>query len=75
MAIEDSNRGSRRELTKYRIVLAAAVIGLAGTAWLMNAAYQQHVRVLQIGDATGERLQMRGLIGQPTQEGARHEQR
>lgn len=76
MAIEDSNRGSRRELTKYRIVLAAAVAGLFSTGWMIQTAYEQHIKVLQIGDQTGERLQMRGLLGQPEhQEGAQHEQR
>ena len=55
------------------MTFAAAVIGLAGAGWMMNAAYQEHVRVLQIGDETGHRLQMRGP--NHDQEGARHEQR
>ena len=73
MAETNVTGGARRELTKYRVTFAAAVIGLAGAGWMMNAAYQEHVRVLQIGDETGHRLQMRGL--NHDQEGARHEQR
>jgi hypothetical protein len=38
---------------------------------MIQAAYSQHVQVLNIGDQTGERLQMRGLI--ENQEGAQHE--
>ena len=55
------------------MTFAAAVIGLAGAGWMFQAAYEQHIKVLQIGDQTGERLQMRGLIQH--QEGAQHEQR
>ncbi|NMY43754.1 hypothetical protein HBN76_20810 [Pseudomonas sp. WS 5013] len=73
MATSNVTGGTHRELTKYRLTFAAAVIGLAGAAWLMNTAYQEHVRVLRIGDETGQRLQMRGLAGH--QEGAQHEQR
>ncbi|MEA3270363.1 MAG: hypothetical protein U9Q64_14700 [Pseudomonadota bacterium] len=73
MATCNVTGGTRRELTKYRLTFAAAIIGLAGAAWLMNTAYQEHVRVLRIGDETGQRLQMRGMTGH--QEGARHEQR
>lgn len=73
MAGQHITRVARRDLTKYRVTFAAAVIGLALAGWMMDAAYQQHVRVLQIGDDTGERLQMRGLIKH--QEGAQHEQR
>lgn len=73
MAEQHITRAPRRDLTKYRVTFAAAVIGLAGAGWMMNAAYQEHVRVLQIGDETGHRLQMRGP--NHDQEGARHEQR
>lgn len=65
--------GTRRELTKYRVTFAAAVIGLAGAGWIFQTAYEQHIKVLQIGDDTGQRLQMRGL--NHDQEGAEHEQR
>ena len=50
-----------------------AVIGLAGAGWMFQAAYEQHIKVLQIGDDTGQRLQMRGL--NHDQEGAEHGQR
>lgn len=73
MAETNVTGGARRELTKYRVTFAAAVIGLAGAGWMFQAAYEQHIKVLQIGDQTGERLQMRGLIQH--QEGAQHEQR
>ncbi len=62
-----------RELTKYRITFAAALAALALAGWMIQTAYEQHIKVLQIGDQTGERLQMRGLIQH--QEGAQHEQR
>lgn len=61
-----------RELTKYRVTFAAALAGLALAGWMIQAAYEQHIEVLRIGDQTGERLQMRGLI---EQESARHGQR
>ena len=64
---------TRRELTKYRITFAAALAALALAGWMIQTAYEQHIKVLQIGDKTGERLQMRGLIQH--QEGAQHEQR
>ena len=63
----------RPSLTKYRVTFAAAVIGLAGAGWMFQAAYEQHIKVLQIGDDTGQRLQMRGL--NHDQEGAEHGQR
>jgi len=72
MADPNVTDGTRRDLTKYRMIFTAAVIGLAGAAWLMNTAYQEHVRVLQIGDETGQRLQMRGM--NERQKGAQHEQ-
>lgn len=65
--------GTRRELTKYRITFAAALAALALAGWMIQTAYEQHIKVLQIGDQTGERLKMRGLIQH--QEGAQHEQR
>ena len=65
--------GTRRELTKYRITFAAALAALALAGWMIQTAYEQHIKVLQIGDQTGELLQMRGLIQH--QEGAQHEQR
>lgn len=65
--------GTRRELTKYRITFAAALAALALAGWMIQTAYEQHIKVLQIGDQTGERLQMRGLIQR--QEGVQHEQR
>jgi uroporphyrinogen-III synthase len=65
--------GTRRELTKYRITFAAALAAMALAGWMIQTAYEQHIKVLQIGDQTGERLQMRGLIQH--QEGAQHEQR
>lgn len=65
--------GARRELTKYRITFAAALAALALAGWMFQTAYEQHIKVLQIGDDTGDRLQMRGL--NHDQEGAQHEQR
>ena len=65
--------GTRRELTKYRITFAAALAAMALAGWMIQTAYEQHIKVLQIGDQTGERLQMRGLIQH--QEGAQHEPR
>ncbi|MFN8683866.1 hypothetical protein ACDP63_22460 [Paracoccus sp. P2] len=73
MAEQHITRAPRRDLTKYRVTFAAAVIGLAGAGWMFQAAYEQHIKVLQIGDDTGQRLQMRGL--NHDQEGAEHEQR
>ena len=73
MATCNVTGGTRRELTKYRVTFAAAVIGLAVAGWMFQTAYEQHIKVLQIGDQTGERLQMRGLIQNP--EGGQHEQR
>lgn len=58
MADTNVTGGARRELTKYRVTFAAAVIGLAGAGWMFQAAYEQHIKVLQIGDDTGQRLQM-----------------
>ena len=72
MADTDVTGGTRRELTKYRITFAASLAALALAGWMIQTAYEQHIKVLQIGDQTGERLQMRGLIQH--QEGARHEQ-
>lgn len=72
MAETNLTGGQRRELTKYRMAFAAALAGLALAGWMIQAAYEQHIEVLRIGDQTGERLQMRGLI---EQEGARHGQR
>lgn len=63
--------GSRRDLTKYRLTIGAAIVGLALAGWMIQAAYSQHIQVLNIGDQTGERLQMRDLIEH--QEGAQHE--
>ena len=40
---------------------------------MIQSAYSQHIKILQIGDQTGELLQMRGLTKH--QEGAQHEQR
>jgi len=68
----DVTGGTRRELTKYRITFAASMAALALAGWMIQTAYEQHIKVLQIGDQTGERLQMRGLT---QQEGARHGQR
>ena len=65
--------GTRRELTKYRITFAAALAALALAGWIIQTAYEQHIKVLQIGDQTGELVQMRGLTTH--QEGAQHEQR
>jgi uroporphyrinogen-III synthase len=73
MADIDVTGGTRRELTKYRITFAASLAALAVAGWMFQTAYEQHIKVLQIGDQTGERLQMRGLIQH--QEGAQHEQR
>ena len=73
MADTNVTGGTCRELTKYRITFAAALAALALAGWMIQTAYSQHVQVLQIGDQTGERLQMRGYIGH--QEGAQHEQR
>lgn len=73
MTKHDVTGGQRRELTKYRITLAAALAALVLAGWIIQTAYEQHIKVLQIGDETGERLQMRGAI--QNQEGAQHEQR
>ena len=73
MADTNVTGGARRELTKYRATFAAAVIGLAVAGWMFQTAYEQHIKVLQIGDDTGQRLQMRGL--NHDQEGAEHGQR
>jgi uroporphyrinogen-III synthase len=64
--------GTCRELTKYRITFAAALAALALAGWMFQTAYEQHIKILQIGNQTGELVQMRGLT---TQEGAQHEQR
>jgi hypothetical protein len=61
-----------RELTKYRATFAAALVALAGAAWMLTEAYQGHGEFLKTGDDTGERLMQRGLIAG---EGAQHEQR
>ena len=65
--------GTCRELTKYRMTFAAALAALALAGWMIQTAYEQHIKILQIGDKSGELLQMRGLTKQ--QEGAQHEQR
>lgn len=72
MTKHDVTGGQRRELTKYRITLAAALAALVLAGWMIQTAYEQHIKVLQIGDETGERLQMRGAI---QNQGAQHEQR
>lgn len=63
---------TRRELRKYRLTLAGALIGLALAGWMFQTAYEQHVEILRIGDDTGERLQLRGMA---VQEGTRHAKR
>lgn len=73
MTKHDVTGGNRREATKYKITLAVALAALALAGWMIQTAYEQHIKILQIGDQTGERLQMRGLIQH--QEGAQHEQR
>ncbi len=65
--------GTCRELTKYRMTFAAALAALALAGWMIQTAYEQHIKILQIGDKSGELLQMRGLTAH--QEGAQHEQR
>ncbi|CAM4391321.1 MULTISPECIES: hypothetical protein [Pseudomonadota] len=60
-----------RELTKYRATFAAALVALAGAAWMLAEAYQAHGEFLKAGDDTGERLMQRGLIAGSAQ----HEQR
>ena len=55
--------------TAFRPLTAA--LALAG--WMIQSAYSQHIKILQIGDKTGELLQMRGLTKH--REGAQHEQR
>ena len=65
--------GTCRELTKYRMTFAAALAALALAGWMIQTAYEQHIKILQIGDKSGELLQMRGLTKH--QEGAQHEQR
>jgi len=72
MTKHDVTGGNRRELTKYRITLAVALAALVLAGWMIQTAYEQHIKVLQIGDETGERLQMRGAI---QNQGAQHEQR
>jgi hypothetical protein len=73
MADTNVTGGARRELTKYRATFAAAVIGSAVAGWMFQTAYEQHIKVLQIGDDTGDRVKkMRGL--DHDQEGAQHEQ-
>ena len=71
----DSNitGGSRQKLTIYRMVFTVAMAALALAGWMFQTSYDQHIKILQIGDKTGESLQMRGL--NKHQEGAQHEQR
>lgn len=73
MADTNVTGGTCRELTKYRMTFAAALAALALAGWMFQTAYEQHIKVLQIGDKSGELLQMRGLTAH--QEGAQHEQR
>jgi len=47
---------------RYWVALAAAVIGLAVSAWMSQEAYRLHVDLLQKGDEIGEKLQMHGLL-------------
>ena len=73
MAETNVTGGTCRELTKYRMTFAAALAALALAGWMFQTAYEQHIKVLQIGDKSGELLQMRGLTKH--REGAQHEQR
>lgn len=73
MADTNVTGGTCRELTKYRMTFAAALAALALAGWMFQTAYEQHIKVFQIGDKSGELLQMRGLTAH--QEGAQHEQR
>lgn len=49
MAETNLTGGQRRELTKYRTTFAAALAGLALAGWMIQAAYEQHIEVLRIG--------------------------
>ena len=40
MADTNVTGGTRRELTKYRVTFAAAVIGLAVAGWMFQTAYE-----------------------------------
>ena len=62
-----------QEARRIRSLRRPHRIGLAVAGWMFQAAYEQHIKVLQIGDDTGQRLQMRGL--NHDQEGAEHGQR
>lgn len=71
MIDSDFTGGPRRDLTKYRITLAASLAALVLAGWMIQTAYRQHLEFLQNGDETGGHLQERGLI--ETQEGVKHE--
>ncbi len=72
MTKRNDTRAVRRDLLRFRYIVVLATFGLCLSVWMLQTAYDQHTRVLRIGDQTAERLQMRGLIDQ---EGARYEQR
>jgi uroporphyrinogen-III synthase len=72
MTKRNDTRAVRRDLLRFRYIVVLAAFGLCLSVWMLQTAYDQHTRVLRIGDQTAERLQMRGLIDQ---EGARYEQR
>ena len=59
--------GPRRDLTKYRITLAASLAALVLAGWMIQTAFRQHLEFLQYGVETGGHLQERGL--NETQEG------
>ena len=56
MAETNVTGGTCRELTKYRMTFAAALAALALAGWMFQTAYEQHIKVLQIGDDTGQAL-------------------
>lgn len=63
-----------RKIMTYRITFAASLVVLVLAGWMFQTAYEQHIKILRIGDKAGELLQMRGL---PTAspEGLQHVQR
>lgn len=65
--------GTRRELIKYRIIFAVAIVGLVCTGFIFDLAYRQHVQLLNQGDEVGSKMQR--LSVQDSSEGVQHEQR
>ncbi len=52
---------TRRQLKKYKIISAFAVLGLALAGWMFQTAYVQHIELLNAGDAVGQKLLRNGM--------------